>query len=56
MFSRVATCTPVSMRRSTFVTLDVRDERLDREVAHLHRILEDEAVERAVLQPLDEVV
>src|SRR6185503_9019155 len=38
------------------LALDVCDERLDGEVAHLHRILEDEPVERALLQTFDEIL
>ena len=37
------------------LALDVRHHRLHPQIAHLHRVLHDQAVERAVAQPLDQV-
>ena len=48
MCSRVISRTPVSIRCSTGSPLQVRHHRLDAEVAHVDRVLQDEAVDVAV--------
>ena len=50
MCSRVTRRTPVSIRFSTGVALEVRHHRLHAEVAHVDRILQHEAVDVAVGQ------
>ena len=55
MFSGVTTCTPVSITAGDLLALQVLHHRLHREIAHLERVLQDEAVHLALaLHRVDE--
>ena len=52
--SSVTSSTPVSTLAGTGCLLQVRDHRLHAQVAHVHRVLHDEALELALAQRLEE--